>query len=92
MPRARDLMSCKTRPISAVSASVTVLEFFSLVGTPMESSSLFSPSEKQISLFIKLVIKKGICQFHCFTFIFLIKFVNTLIGPDLTLGYRIKGT
>ena len=60
MPRARDLMSCKTRPISAASASVTVLEFFSLVGTPMESSSLFSPSEKQISLFIKLVIKKGI--------------------------------
>ena len=60
MPRARDLMSCKTRPISVASASVTVLEFFSLVGTLMESSSLFSPSEKQISFFIKLVIKKGI--------------------------------
>ena len=53
-------MSCKTRPISAASASVTVLEFFSLVETLMEFSSLFSPSEKHISLFIKLVIKKGI--------------------------------
>ena len=71
MPRARDLMSCKTRPISAVSASVTVLEFFSLVGTPMESSSHFSPSEKQISLFIKLVIKKKdwtISLFHIYLF------------------------
>ena len=28
MPRARDFMSCKTQPISAASASVTVLEFF----------------------------------------------------------------
>ena len=60
MPRARDLMSCKTQPISAASASVTALEFFSLVGTLMESSSLFSPSQKQISFFTKLVIKKGI--------------------------------